>query len=601
MGKVIDREKPEKTIDRVNSCLTGKAVFFVCLFVLIGTVIFYYPALAEDYDLWWQLRYGEHYVNQRTWNIDITAYSWTPTYQKDKYVAWLGSSLLYIIYTWTGVTGLLAFKWFTFFLVFLLFYIFIRMLEEKPGMSHLMAFALIAVAMKINGAFIKPERISDVFFVATLFIYFASKLKGLKLFYIYPLMFLIWVNTHGAFINGLVFITIALIVDGIQYLLKSDREEKGISLTFIKGFAISVLFSYAATLINPSGIAYHFSLFNEYTSSNSAAALATERLIAWESMWKYLFPAAGPINFMFLATAWAIVIMAALFTARLISSLRRNEPIDYTLVIVNILFFLLSMKISRATLYYPPLWFFSYFYIQKKNIPCTTSHTILTTILFFISTAFMFISTLLVLYHTHWIGSFDREFVPYKTVKFIKQLKPEGPIFNDYLTGGYLMWALYPQYKVFIDPRQAPYMAQVLPDYFELNDIATEEILQKFMKKYPIRTAIIDKGSIKLLTVFLKSPSWKLIYFDECACVLVRSDDLVLLLPRMAQCEMRPLRFKNLKNPLMLRQLFLVYLLIDPAQAREISEIYKKNVSPFFYYKKSEVEFMEKTLKAPSK
>ena len=28
---------------------------------------------------------------------------------------------------------------------------------------------------------------------------------------------------------------------------------------------------------------------------------------------------------------------------------------------------------------------------------------------------------------------------------------------NTYLEGGYLLWALYPDYKVFIDPRYGPY------------------------------------------------------------------------------------------------------------------------------------------------
>ena len=40
-------------------------------------------------------------------------------------------------------------------------------------------------------------------------------------------------------------------------------------------------------------------------------------------------------------------------------------------------------------------------------------------------------------------------------------------MFNDYLTGGYMIWSMYPRYKVFIDPRYQPYVNGVWEDFMQ--------------------------------------------------------------------------------------------------------------------------------------
>jgi len=56
-------------------------------------------------------------------------------------------------------------------------------------------------------------------------------------------------------------------------------------------------------------------------------------------------------------------------------------------------------------------------------------------------------------------------------------------LFNDYLIGGYLVWKLYPDYKVFIDPRLGPYNKEVAPDYWKfVEKPATAEDIRNFTK-----------------------------------------------------------------------------------------------------------------------
>ena len=83
-----------------------KTVRWISFFLLIITVLAYYPNHGGDYDIWWHLKYGEHYVDNVTWNIDHTDYSWTPADGEWKYVTWIGSSFLFLIYRAAAFPGL---------------------------------------------------------------------------------------------------------------------------------------------------------------------------------------------------------------------------------------------------------------------------------------------------------------------------------------------------------------------------------------------------------------------------------------------------------------------------------------------------------------
>src|SRR5205823_9243873 len=51
----------------------------------------------------------------------------------------------------------------------------------------------------------------------------------------------------------------------------------------------------------------------------------------------------------------------------------------------------------------------------------------------------------------------EAQHFPAAAVSFMARERPPGPIFNDYNWGGYLIWKLYPQYRVFIDGRTDVY------------------------------------------------------------------------------------------------------------------------------------------------
>jgi hypothetical protein len=156
---------------------------------------------------------------------------------------------------------------------------------------------------------------------------------------------------------------------------------------------------------------------------------------------------------------------------------------------------------------------------------------------------------------------------------------------------------MYPDYKVFIDPRYGPYWKEVGPDYFELFKNMNAENLKKFASKYPFKIALLHMRERNLIFLFLSSPDWRLLYFNKTAVVIIHKSVIPSLDPNALSTDMGTHRFRDVTNPMILDHLFNFYINIGPLYAREILDIYKNNVSVFFRFKALKIEEMENIIK----
>jgi len=128
--------------------------------------------------------------------------------------------------------------------------------------------------------------------------------------------------------------------------------------------------------------------------------------------------------------------------------------------------------------------------LKLKNV--LNRATIFSLLLFLFFYVSIFYVHIIRLADNKWLGIGLDNLVPVKEVEFLKKYKPEGLIFNDYVIGGYLVWALYPDYKVFIDPRGGLYMNQVFYDYIEFTTRHVNiDDINSFREKYPFKIVIL--------------------------------------------------------------------------------------------------------------
>jgi hypothetical protein len=108
---------------------------------------------------------------------------------------------------------------------------------------------------------------------------------------------------------------------------------------------------------------------------------------------------------------------------------------------------------------------------------------------------------------------------PIAAVEFLKSNHLPGPIYNRYGWGGYLIYHLYPDYRVYIDGR-----ADVYGDAFFAEAMRVYDGLENWrepLDKYGVRTVIIDKNAA-MSTLLRNDSQWSKVYEDDQAVIFVR-------------------------------------------------------------------------------
>lgn len=176
-------------------------------------------------------------------------------------------------------------------------------------------------------------------------------------------------------------------------------------------------------------------------------------------------------------------------------------------------------------------------------------------------------------------------------------------IFNDYAIGSYLLWALYPDYKVFIDPRGGLLYNQIFGDYIKFTSKPlTGEAINLFTKKYPFKMAIISHQPL-VLSLLQESNEWHLLYFEKHAAILIHQSLFPAIIAKMSndikdpnillKSINSPSRFQDTRNPKILLNVFNYYVRINPQAGRYIYDLFQKNVSDYFKLKQEYLERME--------
>ena len=109
---------------------------------------------------------------------------------------------------------------------------------------------------------------------------------------------------------------------------------------------------------------------------------------------------------------------------------------------------------------------------------------------------------------------------PAKAVEFIKTSQLSGNMLNDYLYGGYLIWAA-PEHPVFVDGRSDVFeWTGVLEEF---GDWATLQAApRKLLDKYNIKFCVLTNQS-PMVHVLPLLPEWKRAYSDNNSVVFVRT------------------------------------------------------------------------------
>ena len=125
-------------------------------------------------------------------------------------------------------------------------------------------------------------------------------------------------------------------------------------------------------------------------------------------------------------------------------------------------------------------------------------------------------------------GSGLSRWYPQRAVEFIKREKLPGNIFHEYNTGGYLSFALGPEYPDYIDGRGIPF-GELVPKQRQLMRESPDSLLwHQEADQRGINTVIFSLARYwgipsNTLRQFCTSSDWKPVYMDEVSVIFVRN------------------------------------------------------------------------------
>jgi hypothetical protein len=568
----------------------NKWVKWAMLLLLPVIVLLYnYDTGDGDYDIWWHMALGKYYWVHHTLRVDHAIFSWTPADSGWIYNNCLGSLILYLVYAAFSGFGLWLVQWSVLIGVFALIVLYLRILGERLDTTSIGLIFLFFTALSVVSIIFRPELFSIFFFTLFVFIYFYGRITSPKVYWLYPVLMVLWVNLHGVFIFGLVLLSLLVVGEAIEYMFNSRNRMSRKHLIFLTA---ATALCFLATLVNPYGLDYLLGIYRNITSESYQKYSAG--IQAYNSMWPYLLLEQKD-SIRFILTAYVMAGFAISFASLVLYGYYRKKFVSFTLILINIFFFILCMRMGRTVYFYLVIGFFSIFHclnlLDGKSLRRNLAP--LSLIIFLVISGYICLEVYRHPQFNRWFGKHIEEMIPVEEAQVILKYHLPAPIFNDYLIGGYMIWAMYPEYKVFIDPRYGPYWKQVVPDYFELTNNLSREKLEAFTVKYPFKVAFIHMSQTGLIFALLTSPGshWRLCYFGKNAAILIHDSIVEKLSPELRNTNVSPQRFANEDNPDILKNLFLFYTRIGPVYGKAILDIFHNNVSKR-YIKKEKYENM---------
>jgi hypothetical protein len=465
---------------------TTLALAALCLLGLFSTEI-------ADTDFWWHLKTGQYIVQRHSLPVpDPFAYTTAlnpPSDAREAMVRhfnltheWLSQAMMYLVYATGGFPAIVLVR--------------SALLAALCGLAGFLAWRLgadfwtgIAAAFATASVAIefRADRPAVVTFLCVAIFVIALELRrGL---WALPVIALLWANAHGGFVLG-------WIVLG-AYCIGSIRERR---LWLVAGCCV------AASLLNPN--TYHVtSVMLGYRSSPMTASL-----IEWQppSLWgpPYGYDVLLYATALVLIASWRKVSMAhwilfVAFAAASLAAFRNTILIGFLAPALIALYFPRRIRIPRGV-----SWAFA---------PVLAAALL----------AGIVGGAFFQLHNADWT-------IPTSAAGFILENHITGPMFNTYEQGGYLIWKLWPQQRVFMDGRDLSEAAY--RDYRQIlfnRSAAADQLVGPragLFRRYGVQLVTMNtidyvSGALYPLALALANPAtqdWQLVYEDTQEVVFMR-------------------------------------------------------------------------------
>jgi hypothetical protein len=464
--------------------------------LLVGTILVPLRKFLVDPDAWWHIKVGATLLSTHRFPT-TDPYSFTASGTPWIAYEWVGELLLGAVEGAWGIRGLMVVDLVLAAAILLALYAFATLRCGNSKAAFVACAALLPlVYLSVS---LRPQMLGYLFLVLTLIVLERFRQGHTGALWLLPLLFLVWVNTHGSFILGLLALGVywaAGLVDihwgGLQSRLWTAGERLRLELA-----ALLILLALTLTPYGPEVCLYPFNMaFSQ--PINVGNIQEWQPMMFGESFGKVFL--ALLIGFVVaqvtLRPTWRLEELVLFLVGTIAACLHMR----FVLIFVPFSAPLLALILACGVPPYEPAK-------DKYALNAILMVLVVAAIVRFFPSQARLESQM----EKRW---------PVKAVAYLKQHPAPRPMYNNYSYGGYLIWQLDGQNKVFIDGRADIYeRVGVLADYLTISRVghATPFLLDA----YGIQSCLIEREEA-LATLLGASPGWQKIYGDQISVLYVR-------------------------------------------------------------------------------
>ena len=462
---------------------------------LVGIVYLLKRSFFVDPDMWWHLKTGELILSTHRW-VTTDPYSYTAAGAPWLSSEWLGEVLLAVAYRLGGLRGLEALLIILGGAVIVALYVFATL---RSGNCKAAFFTMVPLITLASVSFnLRPQMAGYLFLILTLIVMERFRQGKQRSVWILPLLFMVWINTHGSWIIGLAAVGVYIAGGLVSFQLGNLEARRWTNSERLR-LEIVFMLSLAAIPITPYGTRLAVYPFMYAWSLPINVAQIQE----WQVM---------PFNI--IGGKIFLVLLLGFFLAQVLFrfSWRLEEFLLFlfgtAMACLHVRFLMLFVP------FFAPLaavilarWAPSYDKAKDRYL---------------INFAVMAAIVVAMFYYFPSQRQIEEKVAnqyPVRALQYLREHPAPGPLFNTYGYGGYMVEA---GYKTFIDGRGELFEATgVLADYIYIKQLKPGAL--RVLSGYGVRSVLMGRGE-PLLTVLAASPEWRRVYADDVSELYVKQD-----------------------------------------------------------------------------
>jgi tetratricopeptide (TPR) repeat protein len=484
--------------------LNERNYFLFYIAVLSSYTIYYlfqWPVTAVDTDLWYHLNGGRYIMEHHALPTD-SFFSFVVPSRKLLDYYWLFQVQVYNIHAFLGYYGLICFRALLFIgLVFFVFRFFVKNLRGENRPYILICFLSSAYLLFLLSRYsmIRPHMVSYLF--VALFLYVLEYER--KVAFLLPVFALLWVNIHGIEYPVMLLIVLAYLIEYAVGRVRSGVAMKKEELSVIIPLVLVLLTVYCT----PLGVRL---LEVPFVSTGFASIYIGElKKLGFSDLFSFHLSTLSlthpSVFFLVFVLSILAIIHVALGPARRISHL--------ILFFGGVLFLTKGLRLAYeyALLVMPVLKDA----VETFPSPCERARRFVPAkALFFCFLALIPLVSITKTFTNLPAFPTSNSNLPHGVSMFLQKLQVGGNVLNHPDTGGYLQWALYPKYKIFMD-MEAPFLFTDDDMYIALKMYSEKPLLDGILKKYDPSFISVPLNELRFRDLIKFYPQYSPVFFDD--------------------------------------------------------------------------------------